>query len=233
MYILEGNIGAGKSTFLKLIQKQVPSLAIGYEPLGDWQKQVFGESLLTSFYAEPQRWAYAMETFAMLSRVREHIKDQESRESHLLVERSIYSGHYCFALNSYRNGFMSPLEWNMYHSWFNFLIPGKCKPPFGFIYLRVSPSIALDRIKKRSRDGESSIPLAYLEQLHECHEDFLVKKKDVLSDLKTVPVLILDCNKDFEADEVCFNRFVLQVSEFLNETSARQQGNHEKYLNLR
>lgn len=219
MYILEGNIGAGKSTFLKLMQKKVSEGAVGYEPLADWQKQVMGESLLSNFYAEPHRWGYAMETFAMLSRVREHLKDQEVAQLHRLIERSIYSGHYCFALNSYRNGFMLPLEWNMYNSWFNFLIPGKCKPPRGFIYLRVNPETAYQRIQKRSRDGESLIPLLYLQQLHQCHEDFLIHKKEILPELASVPVLVLDCNSDFESDEACFEDLFNQVQTFMNTTS--------------
>jgi deoxyadenosine/deoxycytidine kinase len=229
MYILEGNIGAGKSTFLRLIQNQLLDVAVGYEPLADWQKQVFGQSLLTNFYADPSRWAYAMETFAMLSRAREHIKDQEFLENRI-IERSIYSGHYCFALNSYRNGYMLPLEWNMYNAWFNFLIPGKCRPPQGFIYLRVNPEIAHERIKKRSREGESLIPLSYLEQLHECHEDFLLKKKEILPELKTVPVLTLDCNQDFESDKDSFERLAKDVQTFLHETNSSLKVKHEQRL---
>lgn len=228
MYILEGNIGAGKSTFLKLIQRAEPSISVGFEPLADWQKQVVGQSLLASFYEQPHRWAYAMETFAMFSRAREHMKDQENDAPRRIIERSIYSGHYAFAVNSFRSGFMTPLEWLMYMTWFSFLIPGKCRPPHGFIYLRVSPHVAYERIKKRSRDGESLIPMSYLEQLHDCHEDFLVRKKDVLEELVPVPVLILDCDQDFESDTICFEGLVKKVHNFFDTTNSSNQVVHEQ-----
>ncbi len=135
MYILEGNIGAGKSTFLKLIKKHMPDVSIGLEPLHNWQSHISGQSLLSNFMENPYRWAYSMETFAMICRVREHLKDQQHHNSHLIIERSIYSGHYCFALNGYRAGFMSELEWKMYNEFFSFLIPTRCLVPRGFIYL--------------------------------------------------------------------------------------------------
>ncbi len=218
MYILEGNIGAGKTTFLRLLEKAMPDISVGYEPVDDWQHKVHGQSLLANFYTNPHRWAYSMETFTMLSRVRDHLRDQEWHSPKRIIERSIYSGYYCFALNSFRSNFLTPLEWHMYCAWFTFLIPGKCKPPKGFIYLRVNPEIAYDRIKKRSRSAESTIPLAYLQQIHQGHEAFLIEKKDVLSDIKNTPVLVLDCNQDFENDPAVFKNMVQQVKAFIEQT---------------
>ena len=119
MYILEGNIGAGKSTFLKMLANALPSISISLEPINNWQKQVYGQSLLTNFYQSPQRWAYTLETFAMMSRVQEHIQEQKNNGC-IIFERSVYSGHYCFAQNSYENGFMTELEWELYNHWFHF-----------------------------------------------------------------------------------------------------------------
>ena len=133
MYILEGNIGAGKSTFLQLIKKHVPEIDVALEPLHNWQKNVYGQSLLANFYQDTQRWAYSIETFAMICRVKEHIQDQANLNPHRIIERSIYSGHYCFALNGYKHGFMNDIEWDLSNQWFNFFITEKCFPPRGFI----------------------------------------------------------------------------------------------------
>ena len=76
MYIVEGNIGAGKSTFLRLIQAQLPQVSVVFEPLHNWQSQVYGQSILSQFYNDPHRWAYTMETLAMACRVQEHIQEQ-------------------------------------------------------------------------------------------------------------------------------------------------------------
>lgn len=81
-------------------------------------------------------------------------------------------------------------------SWF----PGKCQPPQGFIYLKVDPVISFERIKKRNRISEKKITLKYLKQLELRHEQFLLEKSNMLPEIKDVPVLVLDCNEEFESD---------------------------------
>jgi len=217
MYILEGNIGAGKSTFLKMLAHALPSISISLEPINNWQKQVYGQSLLTNFYQNPNRWAYTLETFAMMSRVQEHIQEQKNTGC-IIFERSVYSGHYCFAQNSNENGFMSELEWELYTHWFHFLIPGRCMAPQGFIFLQVDPQIAYERIRKRNRHAEKNLSLAYLKQIDKKHELFLLEKKNILHELIDVPVLILNCNEEFETDTVQFKNHVEQVQQFLSQT---------------
>lgn len=148
MYIVEGNIGTGKSTFLRLIEQHIPFLSIVYEPLQAWQTESDSDSILKNFYHAPHRWAFTMETVAMASRVRDHITEQKNASPYRVLERSIYSGHYCFAKNDYNNGFMNDIEWHMYNEWFTLLVAGKCKPPLGFIYLQTAPEISFERIKK-------------------------------------------------------------------------------------
>ncbi len=216
MYIVEGNIGAGKTTFLRLIGEKLPQVDVVYEPLHNWQSKVYGQSILTNFYKDPERWAYTMETLAMACRVQEHLKEQVNAFPLRLMERSIYSGHYVFATNDYHNGYLTALEWAIYLEWFNFLVAGHCKPPQGFIYLNVDPDVAFERIKKRNRHAEKSISLAYIKQIHACHEMFLVEKKNILPDMKNVPILVLDCNEEFEADSVKFAEHAQAVSAFMN-----------------
>ncbi len=216
MYIVEGNIGAGKSTFLRLMQAQLPHITVVFEPMHNWQSQAYGPSILSNFYKEPQRWAYTMETLAMACRVQEHLKEQENKNPLRLMERSIYSGHYAFAWNGYKNGFMSQIEWQAYLEWFNFLVTGHCKPPHGFIYLHVDPEVAYERIRKRNRPSEKNINFSYIQKIHECHEAFLLEKKDVLAELSNVPVLKLDCNKEFEADQSQFLAHAQSVADFMH-----------------
>jgi deoxyadenosine/deoxycytidine kinase len=218
MYILEGNIGAGKSTFLKLIKERLPHIHTALEPLHNWQSKVYGQSLLANFYDNPKRWAFSMETFAMICRVRDHIKEQSEPNRNRIAERSIYSGHYVFAHNGYEHGFMTELEWNMYNEWFNFLTSKKCKAPLGFIYLYVDPEISLKRLKKRNRIAEKNISFAYLKQIHEHHEKFLIKKDGVANDLKDVPVLLLNCNEEFEENPDIFEQHTQKLQDFLLQT---------------
>lgn len=201
MFIIEGTIGAGKSTFLHLLKKYIPNITTADEPLNAWSSDDIEKSLLAKFYKSQERWAYTIETTAMMTRVRQHITQSNYPNNYHVMERSIYSGHYVFALNGLKNGSFSKMEWGLYLKWFEFLINQKCKPPRGFIYLRVSPNIAYKRIKIRSRSAEKNISLEYLNQIHEHHEQFLINKENILPELKRVPVLVLDCNKEFEHNE--------------------------------
>lgn len=214
MYIVEGNIGVGKSTFLKLISKLSPSVEILTEPKDNWINQIYGQSLLENFYKDPKRWAYTMETLAMVCRARDHLREQEKIEKNVVMERSIYSGHYCFALNGYQNGFFSQLEWQIYNKWVDFLLNKSCKPPKGFIYLKADPNVCIERIKKRNRVSEKKITLAYIKQIDHWHERFLIQKQGVMQNIINVPVLVLDCNQDFVENEDNMNKHIVKLQAF-------------------
>lgn len=235
MYILEGNIGAGKSTFLRLLSERIPTLRIRQEPVNNWQRQVYGQSLLTNFYQDPKRWAYTFETLTMICRVQEHLIEQESAHvTNVIVERSIYSGYYCFAKNSFMSGFLSPLEWHLYKEWFTMLTHSTCMAPRGFIYLSVDPEVAYERIKKRNRYAEKTLSLGYLKQIHTRHQEFLLQKLEVDASLQKTPVLVLDCNEEFEENAANFNRHATAVQDFFDSSfispSSRFRGPAESTL---
>lgn len=195
--IVEGNIGAGKSTFLTLL-KDYLDVDIAYEPLDRWQ-DIGGENLLEKFYNNPERWSYTFQSFAFISRIMESERiANESTKSTLILERSVYSDRYCFAKNLYNMGKMNDLEWNMYQELFAWLVETYTKKPDGFIYLRTTPEVCYERLKKRNRSEESEVGLDYLTMVSNCHEEWLVKKEGIAQSLKDIPVLILDCNADFE-----------------------------------
>lgn len=223
MYILEGNIGAGKSTFLTLLAQQDATLSVGLEPLHEWQNQIYGQSLLAHFYENPQRWAYTFENLTLISRVQNHLLEQKIAHPFHIVERSIYSGNYVFARNSYENSFLTTLEWHMYQHWFNFLTDNKCKQPKGFIYLRISPEIAFERIKKRNRRAEKKLTLAYLRQIHEKHESFLIKKQAIHQSLYDIPLLIIDANDNFEENPLLFAQHTQNIHNFFAKTSLEKE----------
>lgn len=197
MYILEGNIGAGKSTLLSLIQQACQDIQVIQEPHDNWASQQFGQSLLGNFYQDPKRWSYTLETLAMVCRVRDHVRARQTQNPHYIMERSVYSGHYCFAQNDLASGFFTPLEWDIYSQWVDWLVHKACKTPHGFIYLRSNPEVCAERIKKRNRQGEDTIPLEYLDKIHYWHEKFLIQKEGLTQALQQTPVLVLDSNQDF------------------------------------
>jgi len=218
MLVIEGNIGAGKSTFLQLLNERLIIDPV-FEPHDKWQNVGDGENLLERFYTDIRRWAYTFQTYAFVTRVLEQERQMRNCVSGIQVlERSVYSDRYCFAKNCYEMGVMQPLEWQLYRDWFTWLVDGYTVKPTGFIYLQTDPKICYERLRKRNRHEESAVPLDYLKRLHEKHEDWLIKRTDIVGYLTDVPVVTLPCNRDFEDNkeelkkhlDVIVERFNLQ-----------------------
>jgi len=218
IFILEGNIGAGKSTFLSLVKKYLKDATIIFEPTDKWQKVEGGGNLLDLFYKDTPRWAYTFQSYAFISRVQTQAdymaKNLECKN--FFVERSVYSDRYCFAKNCFESGLMSALEWQIYCEWFSWLVDSYMKKPAGFIYLRTNPQICYERLKKRNRSEEASVPLEYLQTLHNKHEEWLHKHEGIGISLRHIPVLSLDCAGDFEKDLELQKQHMLKVASFLD-----------------
>ncbi|HBR70938.1 TPA: hypothetical protein DIC20_01625 [Candidatus Dependentiae bacterium] len=201
VFVIEGNIGAGKSTFLRLLDQRLQIDPV-FEPHDKWQNVGDGENLLEKFYTDIRRWAYTFQTYAFVTRVLEQERQVHNCKTGIqILERSVYSDRYCFAKNCYEMGVMLPLEWQLYRDWFNWLVEGYTTKPTGFIYLQTDPQVCYDRLRKRNRHEEAAVPLDYLKRLHEKHEDWLIQGTEIADYLKDVPVLTLSCNHDFESDE--------------------------------
>ncbi len=214
-FVVEGNIGAGKSTFLKII-KDYLDVQIVFEPHHKWQQVVDGQNLLEKFYADTSRWAYTFQTYAFVTRVMEQ-EEHARRNSYSvqILERSVFSDRYCFAKNSYEIGCMNALEWQLYQEWFSWLIDNYVVKPAGFIYLRTDPSVCHERLKKRDRYEEANVALTYLKQLHDKHESWLIYKQGVADYLQDIPVLQLACNKDFEHNKDQQAQHITKIISFL------------------
>lgn len=215
-FIVDGNIGAGKSTFLKLIKKYL-NVQIVLEPHEQWQNVGGTHNLLEKFYQDMPRWAYTFQSYAFITRIQAQQQAAKNNPYTMQVlERSVFSDRYCFAKSSYEQGNMSTLEWNMYTQWFSWLVDNYVTKPDGFIYLQTDPKVCYQRLIKRNRHEESMVSLDYLQQLHGKHESWLVGKKDIAPMLKEVPVLVLDCNEDFELNKKQLEQLIEQIISFVS-----------------
>ncbi len=225
LIVLEGNIGAGKSTLLRLIQQHLP-VSIIAEPTDKWQKVAQDENLLDLFYKDTPRWAYTFQSYAFLTRIQSIMEHMAEHREHntFILERSVYCDRFCFAKNCFEAGFMSPLEWNIYKDWFAWLVESNHAPrPDGFIYLRVEPEIAYERIQKRNRSEESGISQAYLTSLHNKHDDWLIHQKEPCASLKQIPILSLNCNEEFEQNAEKQQDHLAQIANFIQQMDNQRQ----------
>ena len=213
-FIIEGNIGSGKTTLMNLLSKHYDTdCEFLFEPVGLWQslKDEHGTNILDLFYKDQERWSYTMQSIAFMSRLEDIIKPQI--KSLRFSERSVHTDIKVFAENCYFNGKMNKLEWDLYNKWFDWLTNSKLVDtikPDGFIYIRAEPEVSFERIKKRGRTEESEIPMKYLTDIHERHDDWL------LSEDLTTPVLIIDAKKDFLDDNKRLEEIINKIERFIN-----------------
>lgn len=177
--VFVGNIGAGKSTYMSLLNKWLrttqPNAARFFpEPVTDWKES------LVMFYDEPKRYAFMFQMYTLLSRFLLLNNALKLPIKWAIFERCLQTDKLIFADPLYKNGSMNLVEYNIYTKWHAALTD--ITPPLTdilYVYLRTSPEVCLQRIASRSRDGEEKITLEYLEQCHKAHEammDDLPKK---------------------------------------------------------
>jgi len=212
LFFVEGNIGAGKSTFLKMICKHIPAATVTLEPCEEWQN-VAGHNFLEAFYKDTKHWGSLFQVYVNMTRVRKQQKEFATTDVVQIMERSWYSDRYCFQQIMYDLGFLDDLSLSVVRELWAW---GKqdVATPVGFIYLRVEPEICMDRMKSRARDEEVGVGLDYLQRLHVCHENLLVNKISC-EDLKNIPVLVLDGTLNFRDDQAVQQSFIRQILDFL------------------
>lgn len=176
---VEGNIGAGKTTILNKLKKAHPEWIFIDEPVEIWTKLKTdkGDSLLEIFYNDRKRWSYTFQNCALLTRyemienaiqeVRSKFESdscQSTGRKIFLTERCLDTDHNVFTRMLRDDGSIDGLELNLYEKLL-FHLKKSSTQISGIIYVDTCPSLCFDRIKLRSRAGESNIPLSYLEEL--------------------------------------------------------------------
>ena len=201
---IEGNIGAGKSTFVRQLGKYLSNFRIQnidpiiiQEPVDEWleTKESDGKNILEKFYENIDRWSFTFQMNSFISRTKK-IQDAYGPGKALFVERSVYTDRYVFAENCFENNNMTKMEYDIYCNWNNWLSEKFELSPSAYIYLKCDPETASERIMKRARTEEENIPLEYLTQVHNKHESWMSIEME-----KGVPILTIDANEDFTKDE--------------------------------
>ena len=194
IFFIEGNIGSGKSTFLKRIPDFVNNCQVILEPLNIWQNLTDsdGINILDHFYKDMNKHAYAFQSFAFLSRT-QSLETIDETKKYIFVERSTYSDKEVFAHNCYLSGVMPEIHYNLYNKWFSWMDNFLKLQNTSHIYLRCTPEISYKRQKERNRDEESGISLDYMRQIHDRHEEWLLKEGN--------DTVVLDASNSFNVDD--------------------------------
>ena len=117
--LVEGNIGSGKTTFLKHFQKFSDQVSIVMEPVEKW-RDLKSHNLLQLMYEDPERWSLCFQTYVQLTMLQNHT--MKSDKSVRMMERSLFSAKYCFAENLRKSGKMPSSEFEVLTKWFEFIL---------------------------------------------------------------------------------------------------------------
>ncbi|XP_045192650.2 thymidine kinase 2, mitochondrial-like [Mercenaria mercenaria] len=187
---VEGNIASGKTRLLEYFKKFSPIVEVLEEPTNKW-RNIQGHNALAKMYEDPARWGAIFQSYSQLTMTDLHTRPHTCPVK--MMERSLHSGRYCFIENLHRNEVMPDLDYVVLTEWFEWLTKSHDIKVDLIVYLRTRPEVVLERVKARLRPEEQCIPLKYLEDLHNLHEEWLINKTTFQP---PAPVLVLDANQD-------------------------------------
>ena len=187
---IEGNIGAGKTTFATRFAKDANAKLV----LERFEENPF----LPKFYEDQARYAFPLEMSFLADRYQQLIDDLSQYD---LFKTSVISDYFVFKSLIFSKVTLSDDEYALYRKIFNFMYRDLAKPDL-YIYLYQNVDRLLKNIKKRGRSYEQSITGDYLEQIHEGYMNFIKTQKDL-------NILILDISDiDFVEDPEYYYKMV-------------------------
>ena len=190
IYALEGNIGSGKTTIMKIISNHFKDVEFIEEPVKQWQN-LGGMNLLDSFYSDPKRWGFSFEFFSMLTKIEALLKAAESDKPIIIIERSIFSNKVFIELSK-ELGKLDTMEHCMLMNTYDFYMAHVYPQISGIIYLDTPVDECIRRITKRNRGEECTIEKSYLESIK--------NKMDKMCDSSTMIVIRIDGMYDCDRD---------------------------------
>ena len=209
---VDGNIGSGKSTILRILKEKFSmynNIIFLQEPVDQWEeiKDKNGVTILTKFYENQEKYSFAFQMMAYISRL-SLLKETTEKypNSIIITERCLDTDRHVFAKMLYDSGKIEDIEYQIYLKWFDNFIDDKQTKKI--IYLKTDPDICFYRIAKRNRTGESNISIEYLEECHKYHE--------VMIDETLCEKLIIDGNVDREENNDIVNLWIDQIKNFLS-----------------
>jgi thymidine kinase len=150
--VIDGNIGSGKSTQLKLLSEK--GYSVKCEPIHDWPLELF--------YSDHERWAFLLQMTILKSFT------STSDSVTTIWERSPESSREVFW-----NILQKTKEEEYVYKYF-YEMCGWC--PDIHMYIRTDPEKCFERISKRHQEGDLKITHEYLQKVHESYERYISSK---------------------------------------------------------
>jgi deoxyadenosine/deoxycytidine kinase len=178
-----GNIGCGKSTIIHNLESYNHDNVLP-EPINEWG------SWLELFYKDQSKYAFGFQMQILLSFFKnmDDMKTRSKKYKPIVTERSPIDSLEVFAKILVDKQVLCQIEYDLFKDYVKTI----GWVPQIFIYIRTSPHVCVDRIKKRGRYCESSLDENYIKTIHSYYEDLQTN----LTNSDTIQMFIVDGNQD-------------------------------------
>jgi deoxyadenosine/deoxycytidine kinase len=195
-----GMVGAGKSTLTRALGQRF-GLQLALESVDDAEPApggaptVAANPWLSLFYADgsddaKRRYGLPLQLHFLATRFAA-MRDMRARGGSWVLDRTWYEDAEVFARGLFEDGYLAPLEFDLYGRLYGELLHSPAaRPPRLVVYLDAPLDTILERIRRRGRDKERDTPVAYWERLHARYERWI-------AGFRYSPVLTLDV-RDFD-----------------------------------
>ena len=158
--VIEGNIGAGKTTLACRIADEFNARLI-LEHFAD-------NPFLPKFYSDPEKYSFPLELSFLASRYKQ-LKDELVPQD--LFKSFTVADYYFMKSLVFASATLSGDEYNLYRQIF-YIIYGSLPKPDLYVYLHLNPDKLLKNIEKRGRIYEKAITREYLQSIQESYFTF-------------------------------------------------------------
>lgn len=183
--VIDGNIGAGKTTQLGLLEKK--GYNVKKEPIDKWP--------LKEFYEDPSRWAFLFHMRIIQTR------RPSKNEGTVIYERSLQSSFHVFWKLMKNKGLVTTMEDQIY----SYFYEKECWFPDLYIYLSKDPEKAFEHVRDRHQAGDDGVTLEYLKELDDEYKKLLLSipcKVHVLNANRSVEEIQKDILRIIKENEV-------------------------------
>ncbi len=189
---VEGVIGAGKTSLTRMLGEHLDAKTVYEQP----EENPF----LKDFYKDPQRFAFQVQLFFLLSRYRQQ---QENVQPDLFHD--IMLSDYLFAKDRiFAHLNLEDRELFLYDKIASLLEQDIPKPDL-VVFLQSSPERLMANIRQRGRGYEKDISMDYIKSLNEAYNKFFFHYNDT-------PLLVINSTLiDFVNNDTEFDDLVKQI----------------------
>jgi 2-amino-4-hydroxy-6-hydroxymethyldihydropteridine diphosphokinase len=165
--VIEGNIGAGKTTLAHMLATEFQAKLI---------TERFEENpFLPKFYEDPKRYAFPLEMSFLADRYQQLIDELSEPD---LFSSFVVSDYFVIKSLIFAGVTLKDEEYELYRKIFNFMYRELRKPDL-YVYLHRTTEDLLKNIEKRGREYEKNITAEYLQNVHNGYMKFIKSQRDL------------------------------------------------------